>query len=198
MTNILCVNLSSMTFGKDICQQLKSPGTEYPHAHKFLQAQIHLSNHSFMLPFNIWSPKCWALHHQSVKGHPWPPQHKETEDLRKFRIGSLEQYVFICSNWKDTKKQKALKKLDYSEWGLSSWITSRLLFLILLPEGIIRSNPMNNTRGNGSSSSPLYTQDLFGLLKMRLMKIRNVYILPGPCLLSVKSCHHFLPELGKQ
>lgn len=52
MTNILCVNLSSMTFGKDICQQLKSPGTEYPHAHKFLQAQIHLLNHSFMLPLS--------------------------------------------------------------------------------------------------------------------------------------------------
>lgn len=30
------------------------------------------------------------------------------------------------------------------------------------------------------------------------MKIRNVYILPRPRLLSVKSCHHFLSELGKQ
>jgi len=50
MTNILHVNLSSMTFGKDISKQLRSPGANYQHAHKLLQAQILLSNYFPSLP----------------------------------------------------------------------------------------------------------------------------------------------------
>lgn len=60
-----------------------------------------------------------------------------------------------------------------------------------MPEGIIRTNLVNNTYVV-MDPSPLYSQDLFDLLKIRLMKIRNVYILPGPLLLSVKSPSPFL------
>jgi len=73
-----------MTFGKDISQQLKSPGTDYQHAHNLLQAQTYL----------LIIPPCSPSIYKAVSvdrfisklcviGHTWPAQYEGTKAPRE-------------------------------------------------------------------------------------------------------------------